>query len=45
VSEADAVAIVLWVGVTAYTVFGGADLGAGFWSLAAGGGEKGRRAR
>jgi cytochrome bd ubiquinol oxidase subunit II len=45
VSKADAVAGVLWVGVTAYAVFGGADFGAGFWSLAAGGGDRGRRAR
>jgi cytochrome bd ubiquinol oxidase subunit II len=45
VSTADAVAAVLWVGVTAYAVFGGADFGAGFWSLIAGSGERGRRAR
>jgi cytochrome bd ubiquinol oxidase subunit II len=45
VSSADAVAAVLWIGVTAYAVFGGADFGAGFWSLFAGGGERGRRAR
>src|SRR4051794_7375886 len=45
VSTADAVAGVLWTGVTAYAVFGGADFGAGFWSLAAGGGVHGRRAR
>ena len=32
-------------GVTAYAVFGGADFGAGFWSLVAGGGDRGRRAR
>ena len=44
-STADAVAVVLWVGVTFYTVFGGADFGAGFWSLVAGSGERGRRAR
>jgi cytochrome bd ubiquinol oxidase subunit II len=44
-STADAVAGVLWTGVTAYAVFGGADFGAGFWSLVAGGGERGRRAR
>ncbi len=44
-STADAVAGVLWTGVTAYAVFGGADFGAGFWSLFAGGGERGRRAR
>ena len=35
----------LWAGVTAYAVFGGADFGAGFWSLFAGGGDRGRRAR
>jgi cytochrome d ubiquinol oxidase subunit II len=45
VSTADAVAGVLWVGVTLYAVFGGADFGAGFWSLFAGGGERGKRAR
>ncbi len=44
-SEADAVAIVLFVGVTMYAVFGGADFGAGLWSLLAGGGERGRRPR
>lgn len=44
-STAEAVAIVLWVGVTFYVVFGGADFGAGFWSLFAGRGERGRRAR
>jgi cytochrome bd ubiquinol oxidase subunit II len=45
VSSADAVAAVLWIGVTLYAVFGGADYGAGFWALLAGGGERGRRAR
>jgi cytochrome bd ubiquinol oxidase subunit II len=44
-STADAVAAVLWVGVTLYAVFGGADFGAGFWTLVAGGGERGKRAR
>jgi cytochrome bd ubiquinol oxidase subunit II len=44
-SSADAVAGVLWVGVTLYAVFGGADFGAGFWSLLAGGGDRGKRAR
>src|SRR5881409_819279 len=44
-STADAVAAVLWVGVTFYAVFGGADFGAGFWSLVAGSGEEGKRAR
>jgi cytochrome bd ubiquinol oxidase subunit II len=45
VSEADAVAVVLWVGVTMYAVFGGADFGAGLWSLLAGSGPRGRRPR
>src|SRR3954464_15160090 len=44
-SSADAVAGVLWVGVTAYAVFAGADFGAGFWSMFAGRGDRGRRAR
>jgi cytochrome bd ubiquinol oxidase subunit II len=44
-SSADAVAAVLWVGVTAYAVFGGADFGAGFWSLVAGPSPRGKRAR
>ena len=44
-SKADAVAAVLWVGVTLYAVFGGADFGSGFWALAAGGGERGKRVR
>lgn len=44
-SRADAVAGVLWVGVTLYAVFGGADFGAGLWTLLAGGGERGRRPR
>ena len=44
-SSADAVAAVLWLGVTFYAVFGGADFGGGFWTLVAGGGERGRRAR
>src|SRR6185312_2824536 len=42
---ANAVAVVLVVGVTMYAVFGGADFGAGLWSLLAGGGEAGRRPR
>jgi cytochrome d ubiquinol oxidase subunit II len=45
VSKADAVAAVLWVGVTLYAVFGGADFGAGFWSLVARSGERDQRAR
>ena len=44
-SEADAVAVVLFVGVIAYAIFGGADFGAGFWDLVAGGAERGDRPR
>jgi cytochrome d ubiquinol oxidase subunit II len=44
-SRADAVAIVLLVGVTAYAVFGGADFGAGLWSLLAWRGDRSRRPR
>jgi cytochrome bd ubiquinol oxidase subunit II len=38
-------AVVLFVGVLAYAVLGGADYGAGFWDLTAGGAERGRRPR
>ena len=38
-------AIVLFVAVTAYALFGGADFGAGFWDLTAGGTERGERPR
>jgi cytochrome bd ubiquinol oxidase subunit II len=41
----DAVAVVLLVAVTAYAVFGGADFGAGFWDLVAGGAARGARPR
>ena len=44
-SKADAVAAILWIGVTLYAVFGGADFGAGMWDLLAGGGERAARAR
>jgi cytochrome bd ubiquinol oxidase subunit II len=40
-----AVAVVLFVGVTAYAIFGGADFGTGFWDLIAGGAERGARPR
>ena len=36
-----AVAIVLLVAVTAYSITGGSDFGAGFWDLVAGGAERG----
>jgi cytochrome bd ubiquinol oxidase subunit II len=38
-------AVVLFTGVVAYAVLGGADYGAGFWDLTAGGAEAGRRPR
>jgi cytochrome bd ubiquinol oxidase subunit II len=40
-----AIAVILWVGATAYAVFGGADFGAGMWDLVAGGAERGERPR
>jgi cytochrome d ubiquinol oxidase subunit II len=41
----DLIAIVLWLGVTTYAVFGGADFGAGFWDLVSGRGEQAERSR
>src|SRR4051794_11464423 len=41
----NAVAVVLMVAITAYAVFGGADFGAGFWDLVAGGAQRGARPR
>jgi cytochrome d ubiquinol oxidase subunit II len=35
----------IMLGITAYTVLGGADFGAGFWDLTAGGAERGGRVR
>jgi cytochrome bd ubiquinol oxidase subunit II len=40
-----AVAGVLLLAVVAYAIFGGADFGAGFWDLIAGGPERGERPR
>lgn len=40
-STADAVLVVMWVGLTAYALFGGADFGGGWWDLLAGGAERG----
>jgi cytochrome bd ubiquinol oxidase subunit II len=40
-----AVAVVLLLAVVAYAVFGGADFGAGFWDLTAGGPQRGERPR
>ena len=45
VTGAEGMAVVLFGGVTAYAIFGGADFGAGFWDLCAGGAERGRRPR
>jgi len=42
---AEAVLVAMWVGVTLYTVFGGADFGAGVWDLLAGRAEPGRPRR
>src|SRR4051794_14779464 len=39
------VAVILFAAVTAYAVFGGADFGAGFWDLVAGGPQRGDRPR
>jgi cytochrome d ubiquinol oxidase subunit II len=41
----DAVAAILIAGVTAYAIFGGADFGAGFWDLVAGGANRGEKPR
>jgi cytochrome bd ubiquinol oxidase subunit II len=41
----NAVAVLLMVAITAYAIFGGADFGAGFWDLVAGGAERGDRPR
>ena len=38
-------AIILFVAILAYSVLGGADFGAGFWDLIAGGAERGKRPR
>jgi cytochrome d ubiquinol oxidase subunit II len=45
VTAAEAVLAIMWVGLTAYALFGGADFGAGFWDLLAGGTERGRLPR
>jgi cytochrome d ubiquinol oxidase subunit II len=42
---ADITAVVLFIGVTAYALFGGADFGAGIWDLVAGGSARGARPR
>ncbi len=44
-SLAEIVAVVLFVAISAYAVLAGADFGAGFWDLTAGGARKGRPMR
>ena len=41
----NAVAVLLMIAITAYAIFGGADFGAGFWDLVAGGAARGDRPR
>ncbi|MFJ9030922.1 cytochrome d ubiquinol oxidase subunit II [Streptomyces sp. NPDC102274] len=41
----DAIAVILFVGIIAYALFGGADFGAGFWDLTGGGAARGSRPR
>ena len=38
---AQIVLVMMWLGLTAYALFGGADFGGGFWDLIAGGAERG----
>lgn len=42
---ANAIVTIIWVGVLAYAVFGGADFGSGVWDLLAGDAEQGAAAR
>jgi cytochrome bd ubiquinol oxidase subunit II len=42
---ADVIAAIVFLGISAYAVFGGADFGGGIWDLVAGGPERGRRPR
>jgi cytochrome bd ubiquinol oxidase subunit II len=44
-STADVCAVILWVGVTLYAIFGGADFGAGVWDLLAGSGDRAEKVR
>ncbi|MGB0114996.1 MAG: cytochrome d ubiquinol oxidase subunit II, partial [Ilumatobacteraceae bacterium] len=38
-------AVILFIAITGYAIFGGADFGAGFWDLTAGGTSRGARPR
>ncbi|MFG3033749.1 cytochrome d ubiquinol oxidase subunit II [Streptomyces sp. NPDC048253] len=42
---ADTALAVMWIGLTCYALFGGADFGAGVWDLLAGGARRGREQR
>lgn len=42
---ADTVLVIIWMGVTAYAIFGGADFGAGILDLFAGSADRGREMR
>jgi cytochrome d ubiquinol oxidase subunit II len=42
---AQAVAVVMFVGITLYALLAGADFGGGFWDLIAGDAQRGRRPR
>lgn len=42
---ADWVLVLMWLGLTAYALFGGADFGGGFWDLFAGNPQKGSAQR
>jgi cytochrome bd ubiquinol oxidase subunit II len=44
-TAADALLAVMWAGLTAYVLFGGADFGGGFWDLTAGGDRRGNATR
>ena len=44
-TAAEALLALMWLGVTAYALFGGADFGAGFWDLVAGGPQRGSAQR
>ena len=44
-NAAQAVLVVIWIALTLYALLGGADFGAGFWDLLAGGSRGGHRTR
>ncbi|MFN2556954.1 MAG: cytochrome d ubiquinol oxidase subunit II [Nitriliruptorales bacterium] len=44
-STAEVILVVMWLGLTAYVLLGGADFGGGFWDFVAGGADRGRAQR